>query len=255
MVDGNPQLFYSAPSKKITRARNFGKDVEFVQAEKITVSKKAEDYLEAIYRLQKKKGFARTVELARHLGVVPGSVTNTIEALEKRGLVIHAPYKGVSLTDDGRRIALGVLKRHRLAERLLTDILHLDWSEVHDAACKLEHALEPAVSESLERALGHPKTCPHGNPIPDSFGRVVEDECVPLVSLQPSESSMVARIVEEKPEILRYLSSMGLIVGVRIEIQQKSSLGSPLIIKIGDLSCALDYKIASAIEVTKINEE
>lgn len=226
-----------------------------MQAEKITVSKEAEEYLEAIYRLQKKTGFARTMELARQLGVVPGSVTNTIEALKKRGLIIHVPYKGVSLTDDGRRIALSVLKRHRLAERLLTDILHLDWSEVHDAACKLEHALEPAVLESLERTLGHPKTCPHGNPIPDSFGRVDEDRCVPLVSLQPSESCIVNRIVEEKPEVLRHLSSLGLIVGVHMEIQQKSSFGSPLIIKIGDLSCALDYKIASVIEVTRISEE
>ena len=96
-----------------------------MEAKEVTVSSEAEEYLEAIYRLEKKTGFAKTMELARQLKVVPGSVTNTVESLERRGLVTHEPYKGVKLTEKGRRIALNVLRRHRLAERLLTDILHL----------------------------------------------------------------------------------------------------------------------------------
>ena len=226
-----------------------------MQTGKTTVSKEAEEYLEAIYRLQKKTGFARTMELARQLKVVPGSVTNTIEALEKRGFVIHEPYKGVSLTDNGRKIALSILKRHRLAERLLTDILHLDWSEVHDAACKLEHALEPEVTESLEKTLGHPKTCPHGNPIPTSSGRPDEERCVPLVNLRSGESCIVTRMVEEKPEVLRHLSAIGLTVGACIKVQQKPSFGSPLIVQIGAFNYTLDYEIALIIEVKKIDEK
>jgi DtxR family Mn-dependent transcriptional regulator len=226
-----------------------------VQAGKITISKEAEEYLEAIYRLQKKTGSARTMELARQLRVVPGSVTNTIESLEKRGFVTHEPYKGVSLTEKGRRIALSILKRHRLAERLLTDILHLDWSEVHDAACKLEHALEPEVTESLEKTLGHPKTCPHGNPIPTSSGRADEERSVPLVNLQPGESCIVTRIVKEKSKVLRHLSVIGLTVGVRVEVQQKSSFGSPLIIQIGAFNYPLDYEIALIVEVKRVDEK
>jgi len=97
--------------------------------EKLAVTQEAEEYLEAIYRLEEKKGFARTTELANYLKVVPGSVTNTVEHLEKHGLIIHEPYKGVRLSDEGRKLALKVLRKHRLAERFLTDMLHLDWSK------------------------------------------------------------------------------------------------------------------------------
>ena len=221
----------------------------------IGISIEAEDYLEAIYRLEKKKGFAKTMELARQLKVVPGSVTNTIESLQGRGLVMHEPYKGAKLTEKGRKLALNVLRRHRLAERLLTDILHLDWSEVHDAACKLEHALEPEVTESLEKTLGHPKTCPHGNPIPTSSGRPDEERCVPLVNLRSGESCIVTRMVEEKPEVLRHLSAIGLTVGACIKVQQKPSFGSPLIVQIGAFNYTLDYEIALIIEVKKIDEK
>ncbi|MEJ2271363.1 MAG: metal-dependent transcriptional regulator [Candidatus Bathyarchaeota archaeon] len=106
-----------------------------------SISNHAEEYLEAIYRLEDKAGFARTMELARELGVVAGSITNTIDNLEKKGLVVHEPSKGVKLTEEGRRIASNIIRRHRLAERLLTDFLHIDWSEVHEPACKLEHAI------------------------------------------------------------------------------------------------------------------
>ncbi|KPV64610.1 MAG: manganese transport transcriptional regulator [Candidatus Bathyarchaeota archaeon BA2] len=115
------------------------------------VSSEAEEYLEVIYRLEEKTGFARTMELARKLKVVPGSVTNTIEGLERRGLVTHEPYKGVKLTEKGRKIALNVLRGHRLAELLLTEILHVDWSEVHEVACKLEHVIAADIMKPLEK--------------------------------------------------------------------------------------------------------
>ena len=171
-----------------------------MNAEEILLSNQAEEYLEAIYRLEQKGGFARTMELARNLKVVAGSVTNTIENLERKGLVIHKPYKGVKLTENGRKIASSVLRRHRLAERLLTDILHLDWSEVHDPACKLEHALSPEILKPLENALGHPKRCPHGNPIPPNCGGVFEKEIVALSELGAKMSGVIIKITEEKVE-------------------------------------------------------
>ena len=164
---------------------------------------KPKNILEAIYRLESKTGFARTMELSRELGVVPGSITNTIENLERKGLVIHEPYKGVKLTDNGRKIASSILRRHRLAERLLTDFLHLDWSEVHDPACKLEHALSPEILKPLEKALGHPKRCPHGNPIPTNCGGILEEETVALTELDAKTSGIIVKITEEKAETLK----------------------------------------------------
>jgi len=222
-----------------------------MEAEETTVSSEAEEYLEAIYRLEKKTGFARTMELARQLKVVPGSVTNTIEGLERRGLVIHEPYKGVKLTEKGRKLALNVLRRHRLAERLLTDILHLDWSEVHDAACELEHAISPNIIKPLEKTLGHPKTCPHGNPIPTACGGIIEEKSEPLVNLSPKERGIVVKIIDENAEALQHLATLGLTPGVCVEVEKKASFGGPLTIRVGGASYALDYTVASIINVKR----
>jgi len=178
------------PTRKITRYRN-SKRVKHLNTELEIVSNQAEEYLEAIYRLEQKTGYARTMDLARSLNVVPGSITNTIDNLEKKGLVIHIPYRGVKLTDNGQKIASNVLRRHRLAERLLTDILHIDWSQVHDPACKLEHALSPEILKPLEKVLGHPKRCPHGNLIPTKCGGVFEEETVALSELDHRPAFMI----------------------------------------------------------------
>jgi len=222
-----------------------------MEAEEATVSSEAEEYLEAIYRLEKKKGFARTMELARQLKVVPGSVTNTVEGLERRGFVIHEPYKGVKLTEKGRKLALDVLRRHRLAERLLTDILHIDWSEAHDAACKLEHAIPADIIKPLEKTLGHPKTCPHGNPIPTACGGILEEKSEPLVNLSPKVSGVIVKIIEEKTEVLQHLAKLGITPGVIVEVEKKTSFGGPVTIRVGENSYALDYKVASIINVKR----
>lgn len=224
---------------------------KLMESKKTTVSSKAEEYLEAIYRLENKTGVAKTTELARQLKVVPGSVTNTIEGLERRGLVIHEPYKGVKLTEKGRKLALNILRRHRLAERLLTDVLHVDWSEVHEAACKLEHAITPDIIKPLEKTLRHPKTCPHGNPIPTACGGIIEEKSEPLVNLGPKESGIIVKIIEEKVEVLQHLATLGLTPEVCVEIERKTSFGGPVTIRVSDTSYALDYKVASIINVKR----
>jgi len=228
--------------------------VKRVNAEETMVSNHAEEYLEAIYRLERKRGFARTMELARNLKVVPGSVTNTIESLEEKGLVIHEPYKGVKLTEKGRRLASNVLRRHRLAERLLTDILHMDWSQVHEAACKLEHALSPEIIRPLEKALGHPKTCPHGNPIPTKCGDILEEKTESLSELDAKMSGVIFKIIEEKAEVLQQLTRLGLTPGENVEVEKKLPTG-PLTVRVGNESHILDHKLASIIYVKRIEEE
>lgn len=224
-----------------------------MQTKAATVSNEAEEYLEAIYRLEKRRGSARTMEIARELRVVPGSVTNTIEGLERRGLVIHEPYRGVQLTEKGRKLALGVLRRHRLAERLLTDILRIDWSEVHDAACKLEHAIPANLIKPLEKTLGHPKTCPHGNPIPTACGGVLEEEKEPLANLDAGECGVIINITDEKFDVLQDLAASGITPGIRIEVEEKPSFGGSITVRVGGKSYALDYRVASEIYVKRID--
>jgi DtxR family Mn-dependent transcriptional regulator len=194
------------------------------------------------------------MELARKLNVVPGSITNTIEGLEKRGYVIHKPYKGVKLTEKGRKIASNVLRRHRLAERFLTDILHLDWSQVHDAACKLEHALSPEILNPLEDTLKHPKTCPHGNPIPTKKGEITEEETKPLTDLNPGESCVVVKIAEEKTETLKTLDTVGLTPGSHVKIETKKPFTGPLDIHVEGKRHIIERKVATQVYVKPINE-
>jgi len=221
-----------------------------MNAEETAVTHQAEEYLEAIYRLEQKGGSARTMELARNLNVVPGSVTNTIENLKRKGLVIHKPYKGVKLTENGRKIASSVLRRHRLAERLLTDILHLDWSQVHHLACKLEHALSPEILKPLEKALGHPKKCPHGNPIPTSCGGIFEEETMALSELGANVSGVIVKITEEKTETLQQLTRLNLTPGKWVQVENIVTGGFLAIIVEGE-SCTIDHDLASIIYVKK----
>ena len=225
-----------------------------MNTEETSVTNQAEEYLEAIYRLQSKVGFARTMDLSRELGVVPGSITNTIENLERKGLVIHEPYKGVKLTDNGQKIGSSILRRHRLAERLLTDFLHLDWSEVHDPACKLEHALSPEILKPLEKALGHPKRCPHGNPIPTDCGEILEDKTVALTELVANNSGVIVRITEEKIETLQRLTKLKLKPGERVKIEKIGPRCS-MTIRVRNEICTIDHNIASIIYVNKSEGE
>jgi len=176
----------------------------------IALSQEAEEYIEIIYKLQKRNGIAKTKDLAENLHVVPGSITNTVEHLESHGLVAHEPYRGVKLTKDGERLAMDIIRKHRLAECLLTDILKAEWSTVHEDACKLEHALTKNVTDLLEERLGFPKFCPHGNPIPTEEGLIEEQPTTALAEAEPGEDYVVERIVDEENVDLRLLAEKGI---------------------------------------------
>lgn len=216
------------------------------------ISATVEEYLEAIYRLEEKKGSAKTGDLAKELNVTLGTITNTIENMEKQNLVIHKPYKGVKLTKKGRKLALDVVRRHRLSERLLTDILRLEWSKAHDAACKLEHAIaDKDILKPLEEALGKPKTCPHGNPIPTASGKVVEEKSELLTSLNLGEKGTIVKITDEKLDLLQYLATLGLVPGANVQIEEKAPFNGPIMVKVMGASYALGRNVASVIWVRK----
>jgi DtxR family Mn-dependent transcriptional regulator len=215
----------------------------------IEVTAVIEEYLECIYKLQEKSGVARTNDIVKSLEVAPGTVTNTVEWLEKQGLVTHKPYKGVKLTQKGRKIALQVIRKHRLSERLLVDILHMGRDKVHDAACKLEHSITEEMIKPLEEALKHPKTCPHGNPIPTEGGEIIEEKSLPLLELAVGEQGTVVKITEEKADLLRYLDKLGLVPKAPIEILEKAPFNGPITVKVGSTNHAISRAVASIIQV------
>ncbi|MDH5482333.1 MAG: metal-dependent transcriptional regulator [Candidatus Bathyarchaeota archaeon] len=212
-----------------------------------SLSYEAEEYIEAIYRLQKRSGAAKTKELAEELQVVPGSITNTIEHLEKHSLVEHEPYRGVKLTMKGQKLALDIVRRHRLAERLLTDILNVEWINVHESACRLEHALTKDVVPLLEKRLGHPKFCPHGNPIPTEEGEMKEEECLPLIDMDLDEEGRVAKITDEKKEKLLHLAGKGIRLDAPVHVAKR--LRSSMILCVSGRECTLSYDAASDVWV------
>ncbi|MDH7564503.1 MAG: metal-dependent transcriptional regulator [Candidatus Bathyarchaeota archaeon] len=217
------------------------------------LSYEAEEYIETIYRLQKQDGVAKTQKLAGKLDVVPGSVTNTIEHLEKHGLVKHEPYRGVKLTARGERLAVKILRKHRLLERLLTDVLEADWANVHDNACKLEHAFSEELVLLLEKKLGHPKACPHGNPIPTKEGIIEEESCHPLTEADLSAYCKVTKVTDERKEKLTFLAGKGLTPGALAYVVAKAP--SNIILRIAEKECVIDNEDATDVWVKTMEEK
>ena len=213
------------------------------------ISDVVEEYLECIYKLEERFKTARTGDIVKSLRLSPGTVTNTLRRLERMGLIVHKPYRGVRLTEKGRRIAIEVIRRHRLSERLLTDILKLDWEKAHEAACKLEHSISGDVAKLLDRALNYPKTCPHGNPIPTEAGEILEEKSVPLTSVKIGKQCEVVKVTDERSELLHYLKSLGVIPGALIEITSVEPFGGSITVRIGSTQCALSRSVASSILV------
>ncbi len=195
----------------------------------------------------------KTNDLAKELHVVPGSITNTIAHLEKHALVEHKPYRGVKLTAKGEKLALDIIRRHRLAERLLTDILDAKWNEVHENACKLEHALTKEVADLLEKKLGNPKICPHGNPIPTKNGEIEEEQSLPLTEMELNQSCNVAKITDENREKLEKLANKGIKLGILIHVIRKNP--STIVLCVDGKECSISRSDASSIWVKPSKEK
>jgi DtxR family Mn-dependent transcriptional regulator len=221
----------------------------------VEVSDVVEEYLEVIYRLQEKTGVARTSDLVRMLNVAPGTVTNTVERLEKESLIVHEPYRGVKLTDKGLRLALHVVRNHRLSECLLKDVLDVEWDKVHDAACQLEHGISDEIAKKIEKALGYPKTCPHGNPIPTECGGIIEGNFQPLNKFNIREKGLIVKITDENPDLLQYLGTLGIKPETSFEVVEKAPFEGPITVRIDGKDHALSHEIAASIEVRKFDEK
>ena len=183
-----------------------------------SLTRSVEDYLKAIYRLSPEGRPASTSEIAHLLALSPPSVTGMVKRLSEHGLLEHVPYRGVQLTDDGRRAALRMVRRHRLIEAYLVEFLGYSWDTVHEEAERLEHAVSDTMVERMATALGNPDVDPHGDPIPSADGFVQELSCTPLTDIPVGQTVEIHRVHESQPERLRYIASLGLKPGVQDDL-------------------------------------
>lgn len=211
-----------------------------------------EEYLETIYKLAE-RGPVRPGHLAEALEVSAPTVTATLGRLKARGL-IERPDGAVELTPGGRRVALDIIRRHRLAERFLVDALGLSWDEVHDEACQLEHALSPRVQEALERFLDSPAVCPHGHPIPSAEGEIAALEGDPLCATDAGSDVEIVRIDDEDGELLSYLSALGMFPGTKVRVCDVAPFKGPLLVEVGEARYALGRDIAEKIAVRSADD-
>ncbi len=211
-------------------------------------SEKVEEYLEGIFKLECDEGNANVTRLAERMKVTPASASEMLKRLEKEKLVTHRGERGHVLTARGERMARTLVRRHRLSERFLTDVLGMGWDVAHEEACKFEHVLSPDVEKKLADMLGNPSTCPHGFPIPDRDGKIAQPEMRRLSSFCASERGVIAKVDEEEPELLQYLSSLGLIPEARVEVKEIAPFNGPLLVKVGrSARYALGQEVASKI--------
>jgi DtxR family Mn-dependent transcriptional regulator len=212
------------------------------------VSESAQDYLKAIWKLQRSDEMSTTA-LADALGVSPASATAMLKKLATLGLVVHERYHGATLTPAGERMALEVVRHHRLLELYLMEALGLSWDQVHDEAERLEHHLSDELETRIDRALGFPTRDPHGDPIPSPDLMLQSDEMVCLSDLEAGSMTVVRRVPDGDPELLRYLATLGLVPAEEVTILEQAPFDGPVTVEVRGARHAIGRSLAAQIEV------
>jgi DtxR family transcriptional regulator, Mn-dependent transcriptional regulator len=212
------------------------------------VSESAQDYLKAIWKLQRSDEMSTTA-LADALGVSPASATAMLKKLATLGLVVHERYHGATLTPAGERMALEVVRHHRLLELYLMEALGLSWDQVHDEAERLEHHLSDELETRIDRALGFPTRDPHGDPIPSPDLLLQSDEMVCLSDLEAGSMTVVRRVPDGDPELLRYLATLGLVPAEEVTILEQAPFDGPVTVEVRGARHAIGRSLAAQIEV------
>jgi DtxR family transcriptional regulator, Mn-dependent transcriptional regulator len=209
-----------------------------------------EDYTKAIFSLESRHDEpVPTKTLAERLEITPGSVSAMLKRLDELGLITHVPYRGVRLTPEGRRIALEVIRHHRLLESYLAEVLGMPWDRVHAEAEVLEHVLSDDLEELIAAKLGHPTVDPHGDPIPTVEYDLNEGETTRLDELAIGAKGLFVRVSDSDPEMLRYLAEQGIALGDELEIVERQPFGGPLFVRFGKETHALGDALTRAMRV------
>jgi DtxR family transcriptional regulator, Mn-dependent transcriptional regulator len=215
------------------------------------LSQAEQDYLKAIYHLQRRDDEAPvgTVALAKWLGISAASVTSMVKKLAEQGLVAHQPYRGVVLRERGEKHALETLRHHRLLETYLSERLGMPWDQVHAEADRLEHALSEELEERLDADLGHPTTDPHGAPIPTKDGVIHCPPTLPLWRIAPGKPTVVAEVEDEDAALLLHLAELGLRPGATVTVLRREPFDGPLLVRVDAREHALGETVARAVLV------
>ena len=213
------------------------------------LEKSLDESLEALYRLYQPDAVVPIEALARNLGISRADALERIVRLQALGFVTSSPALELALTHSGAAWGATRLRRHRLVERLLHDHLGLSWEQVHEEAARIAPAISSALEERLDTVLGRPDTCPHGNPIPAPDGSFKVEPATPLDRLRPGSKGAIVTIVQEEPQLLRYLAALGLFPKTDLEVEQVAPMGGPIVVKVGASRYALGRDVASRILV------
>lgn len=213
----------------------------------MALSQSIEDYLKVIYILETEGKPATTTHIAEALDVSSASVTNMVKKLARMNLLEHESYKGASLTQAGQKIALEILRHHRLLELYLKEVMGYSWDEVHEEAEKLEHHISEQFEDRIAELLNDPSYDPHGDPIPSKDGVVPKMAQLAIIDAEEQESYFIGRVKDQDPELLRYLEKIGIIPGVKIKVLEKAPFKGPIKVLLGDQVETLGYNIAEHI--------
>ncbi|MBI4277513.1 MAG: metal-dependent transcriptional regulator [Armatimonadetes bacterium] len=217
----------------------------------IAKTERIEMYLKAVYTIQHTAPPATVSKVAEYMGVSLPSASEMLKRLETQRFVTSTPEDGARLTDAGRAVAIQVVRRLRLAERLLTDVLGLALPQVYDEACKLEHVISPEVEARLDEVLGHPTTCPHGLPIPNGGADSPPPDVPSLADLAPGTMASVAAVPEEDTALLTYLTGLGLVPGVEVRLQEVAPFNGPIFFEVAGTRRAIGREAAGRVKVVK----
>lgn len=217
--------------------------------ESATLTAPVEDYLKAIYGIEQGGGAAATNDIAAKLAIAAASVSGMVRRLADQGLVSYERYRGVRLTDLGRRAALRTIRRHRVIETYLAQALGYPWDRVHEEAERLEHAVSDELVDRMASAVGEPLTDPHGDPIPTREGIIDETPHRTLSDMARGQRSRVKRVSDEDSELLRYLAHIGIRPGVVVTLADRAPFDGPLTLQVGKGTCQVGPALASRVMV------
>lgn len=216
-------------------------------------SEQIENYLKNIYKLQTNDGKVTTSSLSKNLNISPASVTEMVKKLAEEGTLTHTPYKGVELTEEGKRLALRIIRKHRLWEMFLVEVLHFRWDEIDHEAERFEHIMSDTMEEKIDHALGHPLLDPHGDPIPTKEGRIVCSMSIPLSDAPERSEVRVLRVSDANSDLLKYVSSIGITLHKQFAVVRKMSFDGSMLVSIDGREVSLSSVVAASIFVETVS--
>lgn len=215
-------------------------------------SEQIENYLKNIYKIQTSEGKVTTSSLSEKLQISPASVSEMIKKLADEGSLTHTPYKGVELTESGKRIALKIVRKHRLWEMFLVEVLHFGWDEIDEEAEKFEHIMSEKMEDKIDEVLGSPSVDPHGDPIPSKSGTIKALRSFPLGGVEEGTSVRVVRVNDANPELLQYASSIGLTLNKKVTVRQRMKFDNSLVVKVGTKEITISATLGDNVFVESV---